>query len=53
MLAGINLDGYQPTTRDGWLLVLLAIRYACAGGTHLPPVVEERPAVKVPVGVSR
>ncbi len=38
MLAGINIDGYQPTTRDGWLLMLLAIRHACAGavGTVAP-----------------
>lgn len=32
MLAGINIDGYQPTTRDGWLLILLSIRHACAVG---------------------
>jgi hypothetical protein len=30
MLAGINLDGRRPATRDGWLLILLAIRHACA-----------------------
>lgn len=52
MLAEINIGGYQPTTRDGWLLVLLAIRYACAGGTHLPALVEDRPAGKALAGVS-
>lgn len=31
MLAGINLAGSRPATRDGWLLVLLAIRHACVG----------------------
>ena len=30
MLASINVAGYQPATRDGWLLILLAIRHACA-----------------------
>ena len=29
MLAAINVDGRQPATREGWLLVLLAIRHAC------------------------
>src|SRR5215469_11350771 len=29
MLAGIHIDGRRPATRDGWLLVLLAIRHAC------------------------
>lgn len=29
MLASIKIDGYQPTTREGWLLILLAIRHAC------------------------
>lgn len=30
MLATINLEGRQPTTREGWLLVVLAIQHACA-----------------------
>jgi transcriptional regulator with XRE-family HTH domain len=30
MLSGIQLDSRQPSTREGWLLVLLAIRHACA-----------------------
>ena len=29
MLAGIHIDGRRPVTRDGWLLILLAIRQAC------------------------
>jgi hypothetical protein len=29
MLAGIHVDGRRPATRDGWLLILLAIRQAC------------------------
>lgn len=36
MLAGIHLDGLQPLTRDGWLLVLLAIRHACMAEAALP-----------------
>jgi len=30
MLSTIQLDGRQPRTREGWLLVLLAIEHACA-----------------------
>lgn len=30
MLSAIQLDGRQPRTREGWLLVLLAIEHACA-----------------------
>lgn len=30
MLSAIQLDGRQPRTREGWLLVLLAIQHACA-----------------------
>lgn len=30
MLTGVNLDGRRPATREGWLLILLAIRHACA-----------------------
>lgn len=29
LLAGIHIDGRRPATRDGWLLILLAIRQAC------------------------
>ena len=29
MLAAIHIDGRRPATRDGWLLILLAIRQAC------------------------
>jgi transcriptional regulator with XRE-family HTH domain len=38
MLADINVEGRQPATREGWLLVLLAIRHSCAGivGASLP-----------------
>lgn len=33
MLSNIEVDGRRPTTREGWLLILLAIRHACSGGT--------------------
>ena len=29
MLAGIQIDGQQPSTREDWLFLLLAIRRAC------------------------
>lgn len=32
MLSLIRLECHQPATREGWLLVLLAIRAACAEG---------------------
>lgn len=35
MLAGINIAGRRPATRDGWLLILLAIRQACAGSADI------------------
>jgi len=50
MLAAINIDGYQPTSRDGWLLVLLAIRHACAEGARAPIQVLERLPDRMPVG---
>ena len=31
-LARVNIDGAQPTTPEGWALVWLAIRHACAIG---------------------
>ncbi len=34
MLSAIQLGGRQPATRDGWLLVLLAIRAACNAGAE-------------------
>jgi len=51
MLAAINIDGYQPTSRDGWLLVLLAIRHACAEGARASIQVVERQPDRTPVGV--
>ncbi len=50
MLAGINIDGYQPTSRDGWLLVWLAIRHACTGDTRLSIPLPERQIDRMPVG---
>ncbi len=32
LLNALGLEGRQPTTREGWLLVLRAIRAACAAG---------------------
>jgi len=29
MLARVNVDGARPQTREGWTLVLLAVRQAC------------------------
>ncbi len=51
MLAGINVDGYQPASRDGWLLVWLAIRHACAGDTRLSVPLPERQIDRMTVGV--
>ena len=31
MLASINLAGNRPATREGWLLIWLAIKHTCAG----------------------
>ncbi len=56
MLAGINIDGYQPTTRDGWLLMLLAIRHACVGVTGtvaLIPTPADMDVDRVVVGVGQ
>ncbi len=39
MLSGINLAGRRPATREGWLLVLLAIQHACT--QPVAPVGEE------------
>jgi transcriptional regulator with XRE-family HTH domain len=38
MLAGIHIDGRQPRTHDGWLLIILAIRHACVADTTASPV---------------
>ena len=44
MLAGINVAGRYPTTREGWLLVWLAIRHACGlGSGTVRPRVASRP----------
>lgn len=32
MLAAISVGGYRPSTRDGWLLIYLAIQHACRTG---------------------
>lgn len=39
MLAGIHVDGHRPTTREGWLLILLAIRHACSPFESMRPAV--------------
>ena len=39
MLAGIHIDGHRPTTREGWLLILLAIRHACSPFEAMRPAV--------------
>lgn len=36
MLANIHVGGSHPATREGWLLIWLAIRYACAGSAAAP-----------------
>lgn len=46
MLSGINLAGLRPATREGWLLVLLAIQHACTQPVSLVEV-EERPKASV------